>query len=42
MSERGIATVAVEVADLCALHQTMRALHDLVHAPPAEVTHTRR
>ena len=37
MSERGVAVVAVDVADLCALHQTMRALHDLVHAPPAEL-----
>ena len=32
-----LVTVAVDVADLCSLHQTMRALHDLVHAPPAEV-----
>ena len=37
MSELGVATLAIDVADLCALHQTMRALHDLVHAPPAEV-----
>jgi hypothetical protein len=37
VSERGVATVAVDVADLCALHQTMRALNDLVHAPPADV-----
>lgn len=29
-----VATVAVDVGGLCALHQTMRALHDLVHAPP--------
>ncbi len=37
MSGRGVATVAVDVADLCALHQTMRALDELVHAQPAEV-----
>ena len=29
--------MAVDVAALCARHQTMRALHDLVHALPAEV-----
>lgn len=37
MSGRGVAVVAVDVADLCALHQTMRELHDLVHATPADV-----
>ena len=37
MSERGVATVAVDVADLCAIHQMMQALTELVHAPPDEV-----
>lgn len=37
MSERGVATVAIDVADLCGLHQTMQALHDLVHSTPADV-----
>ena len=35
MSGGGVVTV--DVAELIAIYQTMGALHDLVHAPPADV-----
>lgn len=33
MSERGVATVTIDVADVIAIRQMMCALHELLHAP---------
>ena len=32
-----MATVAVDVTDLCALDQTMQVVVELLHGPPADV-----